>query len=289
MNSILQNTDIRAERPCADCAGDGAGAVAYAPPPNGSSRGGPSRVERIYETLREDIFELRLRPGDRVSEGAVAERFAVSRTPAREAMQRLQSDGLMRSYVRGGWEVAPIDFSRFDDLYEMRELIETYAVRRVCELYGQGVLSVMQALETLAASWTSWNGPLAAHRSNGQNSQSSQSGQVVAALDEAFHFAIVDVVGNAELSAALRRVTDRLRVVRRLGFVDGDGDCIGKMYGEHTALLDAIREARCEDAVALAAQHVRHSQAEICKLAAQRLARARHALARESVGSITRG
>ena len=86
-----------------------------------------SRADRVHYTLREEIFDMHLRAGDRFTEGALAERFAVSRTPAREALQRLQSDGLMRGYVRGGWEVVPIDNERFDDLYEMREMIETGA------------------------------------------------------------------------------------------------------------------------------------------------------------------
>ncbi|MGF6852747.1 DNA-binding GntR family transcriptional regulator [Paraburkholderia sp. CI3] len=80
----------------------------------------PSRADHVYVSVREDIFDMRLLPGDRVTEGSIAERFGVSRTPAREALQRLQSDGLMRGYVRGGWEVVPVDFKRFEDLYEMR-------------------------------------------------------------------------------------------------------------------------------------------------------------------------
>src|SRR5471030_927252 len=62
-----------------------------------------SRAEHVYFSLRDDIFEMRLLPGDRLTEGGIAERFNVSRTPAREALQRLQTDGLMQGYVRGGW------------------------------------------------------------------------------------------------------------------------------------------------------------------------------------------
>ncbi|MDH6152922.1 hypothetical protein OKW46_006912 [Paraburkholderia sp. WSM4179] len=61
-----------------------------------------------------------------MTEASIAARFGVSRTPAREALHRLRSDGLMRGYVRGGWKVVPIDFKRFEDLYEIRKLIETF-------------------------------------------------------------------------------------------------------------------------------------------------------------------
>lgn len=60
---------------------------------------------------------MHLLPGDRVTEARIAERFGVSRTKAREALFRQQSDGLIRDYVRGGCEVVPIDFKRFEDLY----------------------------------------------------------------------------------------------------------------------------------------------------------------------------
>lgn len=235
------------------------------PTPLRAAPGGASRADRVYENLREDIFELRLLPGVWLTEAAVAARFAVSRTPAREALQRLQGDGLMRGYVRGGWEVAPIDFSRFDDLYEMRELIETFAIRRLCERHARGERAAMQALDALGAIWLV---PEAARLTDARR---------VAALDEAFHLALVDAVGNAELSAALRRVTDRIHVVHRLGFVYGER--VGETYAEHAELLDAIRAGRAGAAVELAERHVRRCRAEICRLGAQRLELARDALA----------
>ncbi|MBB5448171.1 DNA-binding GntR family transcriptional regulator [Paraburkholderia sp. WSM4177] len=81
-----------------------------------------------------------------MTEGSIADRFGVSRTPAREALQRLQSDGLMRGYVRGGWEVVPIDFKRFADLYEMRKLIETfrYGTNAIAQETAQHVPNVVR-------------------------------------------------------------------------------------------------------------------------------------------------
>ncbi|WP_321905371.1 GntR family transcriptional regulator [Paraburkholderia tropica] len=231
------------------------------PTPLRAARGGASRADRVYESLREDIFELRLLPGVWLTEAAVAARFEVSRTPAREALQRLQGDGLMRGYVRGGWEVAPIDFSRFDDLYEMRELIETFAIRRLCERHARSDRAAVQALDALGAIWLV---PEAARLTDARR---------VAALDEAFHLALVDAVGNAELSAALRRVTDRIHVVHRLGFVYGER--VGETYAEHAELIGAIRAGGVGVAIELAERHVRRCRAEICRLGAQRLELAR--------------
>jgi DNA-binding GntR family transcriptional regulator len=208
-----------------------------------------SRADRVYVQLRDDIFEMRLLPGDRFTEGSVAERFQVSRTPAREALQRLQSDGLMKGYVRGGWEVVPIDFKRFDDLYEMRELIETFALRKVCSALDTRAPELGAMLDTLAAIWD-----VPAKRR-------IRDGRELAMLDEAFHQALVDATGNEELMSAMHNVTDRIRIVRRLDFVYGD--CNTETYEEHAAILRAIRERRTCEALQLLEAHIRSSRTAV--------------------------
>jgi DNA-binding GntR family transcriptional regulator len=224
-----------------------------------------SRADRVYIQLRDDIFEMRLPPGKRITEATVAERFQVSRTPAREALQRLQSDGLMQGYVRGGWEVIPIDFKRFDDLYEMRELIETFALRKICGAPGALASEVASMLDALAEIWEV------------PPEQRIRDGRDVAALDEAFHQALVDATGNEELMSAMRNVTDRIRIVRRLDFVYGN--CAPQTYEEHAAILRAVRERRTSEAVCLIEEHIRASRTEVRKLTLQRLQDARTTVA----------
>ncbi|MFP3569156.1 GntR family transcriptional regulator [Paraburkholderia sp. SIMBA_030] len=231
---------------------------------NDTTRSPSSRADHVYFSVRDDIFDMRLLPGDRLTEGSIAERFGVSRTPAREALQRLQSDGLMRGYVRGGWEVVPIDFKRFEDLYEMRKLIETFAVGRLVAADTSLSGSVTQMLDRLDAIW------------NVPHAQRIRDGREMVTLDEAFHQALVTAADNAELSAAMQRVTDRIRVVRRLDLVYGD--CIDDTYDEHVALLDAIRNREAERSVALIARHIEGSRAEVRSLTAERLQRARTAM-----------
>jgi DNA-binding GntR family transcriptional regulator len=219
--------------------------------------GGASRANYVYAQLRDDIFELRLLPGDRLTEGAIAERFNVSRTPAREALQRLQGDGLMQGYVRGGWEVVPIDFKRFDDLYEMRELIETFAIRRLCQRDGPLSAELDRLLDQLDAIWQAPPG------------ERLTGGREVAMLDEAFHLALVSATDNDELTSALQRVTDRIRVVRRLDLVYGN--CIDETYEEHATILAAIRAGDTEVALACITQHIQGSRSEVRKLTVHRL------------------
>ncbi|MDR6444283.1 DNA-binding GntR family transcriptional regulator [Paraburkholderia terricola] len=231
---------------------------------NNTTRSSSSRADHVYFSVRDDIFDMRLLPGDRLTEGSIAERFGVSRTPAREALQRLQSDGLMRGYVRGGWEVVPIDFKRFEDLYEMRKLIETFAVGRLVAADMSLSGSVQQMLDRLDAVW------------NVPRVERIREGCEMVALDEAFHQALVIAADNSELSAAMQRVTDRIRVVRRLDLVYGD--CIDDTYDEHIAILDAIRHRETARSVALIGRHIEGSRAEVRSLTAERLQRARTAM-----------
>ena len=81
-------------------------------------------AERIYGQLKDDIFEFRLLPGDRFSEGEVAERMAASRTPVRQALYRLEREGYLEVYFRSGWQVKPFDFAHFEELYDVRIVLE---------------------------------------------------------------------------------------------------------------------------------------------------------------------
>jgi len=90
---------------------------------------GLSRAEFAYTRLREEIRERRLRPGDRLREVEVAERLGVSRTPVREALKRLESDGLVQDLPGRGLSVTELVPGRVMEIYAMREVLEGAAAR----------------------------------------------------------------------------------------------------------------------------------------------------------------
>ena len=90
-------------------------------------------ADRVYAELKDQIFNFSLLPGDRFSENEVAERMDVSRTPVRDALYRLQQEGYVEVYFRSGWQVRPFDFAYFEDLYDLRIVLEEAAVRRLCD------------------------------------------------------------------------------------------------------------------------------------------------------------
>ena len=214
------------------------------PPPKSSSL-----PDYVYGNLRDDIFGLRLLPGDQVTETDIAAYFDVSRTPVREALQRLQRDGLMQGYVRGGWEVVPVDFKRYEDLYEMRRIIELHAVTRLCRddtTIDQLLIDDLQKI---------WCCPV---------SERQVDGLQVASLDEAFHQTLVRATGNLEMATTFDRLTDRVRIVRRLDFLYGD--CVQLTYDEHAAILGAIAKRDSAAALRLMTAHIEDSHVSVRQL-----------------------
>jgi len=91
-------------------------------------------AERIYLQLKDDIFNFRLLPGDRFSENDVADRMETSRTPVRQALFWLEREGYVEVFFRSGWQVRPFDFDYFEQLYDLRIVLELEAVKRLCAL-----------------------------------------------------------------------------------------------------------------------------------------------------------
>lgn len=96
---------------------------------SGSDRQYASRSELVYKELREAIEQGELKPGDRVMEVEVAEWLKVSRTPVRDALRRLESEGVLALEPRNGLVVASLDRQAMLELYAMREVLEGTAAR----------------------------------------------------------------------------------------------------------------------------------------------------------------
>ena len=87
-----------------------------------------SLAEHAYAQIKQKIFNFEMMPGDLISEGNLAKLVAVSRTPLRQALQRLQHGGFIKAIPKIGWQVSPLDFNKLDELYDFRILIELNAL-----------------------------------------------------------------------------------------------------------------------------------------------------------------
>ena len=235
--------------------GDGRPVVEKAPHPD--RRVG--LAVRVFEDIKGDIFDFRLMPGDRFTEAEVAQRMWVSRTPVREALYRLESEGYLEVMFRSGWRVRPFDFRKFENLYDVRVVLETAAVRRLCEMPERPSLDDLKGV---------WLVPVG---------ERIGTGRLVAAADEAFHATLVAATGNDEMARIHHEVTERIRIIRRLDFTKEQR--VDATYLEHAKILRAVLQRRVDQAQLLLRTHIEESKAEVRKIPLHMLHEARAAAA----------
>jgi DNA-binding GntR family transcriptional regulator len=217
-------------------------------------------ADQAYGRIKQMIFAFTLMPGDRFSEGELSQRLAVSRTPLRQALQRLEREGFLQVMPKIGWQVAPLDFDVFDELYDLRVLLECHAARRLAERDDSDE-SAREALRSLAAVWMV------------APEERLNEGDEVGRLDEAFHALLVQGGGNREMARVHREITERIRIIRRLDFTKRAR--VEATYDEHARILRAITRRRAEEAQRLLRAHIEQSKLEVRHITLDMLYQAR--------------
>jgi len=200
-------------------------------------------AERAYAQIKQLIFDFVLLPGDRFSESDMAGRVQVSRTPLRQALQRLQREGFLQVFPKSGWQVEPLDFEVFDQLYDFRVLMETHAVAKLCEAEDR---PTPQGLGRGVA---------------GKSGERHPVHTRVDRLDEDFHAALVRATGNAEMIRVHDDITERIRIIRRLDFTKPAR--VEATYQEHARIIRAITQRRSDEAQRLLRAHIEQSKLEV--------------------------
>lgn len=111
--------------------------------------------ERAYQYLKEQITSLRLRPGDRLRAIAIADALSMSRTPVKEALGRLEQEGLVARSSGWGYVVKNVDLKEARDTYKVREALEVEAAREAIERIDKATLDRLRAI--LKTAETQWN------------------------------------------------------------------------------------------------------------------------------------
>ncbi|AYG03025.1 GntR family transcriptional regulator [Gryllotalpicola protaetiae] len=195
--------------------------------------------DRAYEDVKARILTSELAGGDLISEGEVADRLNISRTPVREAFLRLQAEGFMKLYPKRGAMITPIARSEARDVIDARNVLETHAVRQATTSAERTERLVAELRDNLQ---------LQKDRIADRN----LGGYALA--DAEFHAAIIRAGDNALIAQFYSTLYDRQVRMARSSIPT---DLIaGDVVGEHAALVDAI-EARDGDRFdALLATHL---------------------------------
>ena len=157
-------------------------------------------VEQAYAIIREAILSGEFNRGDRLREEDLAQRAGVSRTPVREALRRLDSEGLVAFAPNRGASVTAWSEQELDDLYEARALVEGYAAEQAAKKIGPEQLGQLESLSARMHKLAK----------GGQDEDMDQMSQ----LNNEFHRIITAAGGNSHLESLVRSFTDATLVYR---------------------------------------------------------------------------
>ena len=208
-------------------------------------------ADQAHAQLKQLIFDCALMPGDRCSECELAQRQAISRTPLRQALQRLEREGFLQLLPKTGWQVAPLDFDTFDELYDLRILIECHAAAQLASAPERPMLAALADVWLVTPA------------------ERLTDGATVGRADEGFHHQLVQASGNREMARVHREITERIRIIRRLDFTQPHR--IHATYDEHGQILRAVIRRRADEANRLLRSHIETSKAEVRKITLHRL------------------
>lgn len=195
-----------------------------------------SIVEKVYLRIRDMAIDFDFKPGERLNEVALAKELGVSRTPLREALNRLSIEGLLRFIPGKGFFCRDLDVQEIFALYELRKSLEIAALRLAIRRASDA--DIREALTFLDST-----GPEAGERTIAE----------MVELDEAYHERLMAMAGNAEMLRVLKNVNARIRFVRWIDMNRGDRPASQR---EHHSLLEAMQARDETNAVAILERHI---------------------------------
>ncbi|MEU5220313.1 GntR family transcriptional regulator [Streptomyces sp. NPDC020807] len=200
----------------------------------------------VLEELRRAITSGELRPGDQIRQETLAARLDVSRVPLREALKSLEAEGLVVHRIHRGYFVAELSLADLEEIYRIRELLETEAVRTAVRRMPDGTVDALEAIQR-------------------EVERAAADGDVtaMAAANRRFHFTLVEASGMPRLIRLIATLWDSTDAYRSLYYTElahreqavhehravlsallhGDEDAVVRWLDEHRAhAVAALRE-----------------------------------------------
>lgn len=210
-----------------------------------------SYVEYAYDQVRRMTVTFELRPSERLNESVLCKLVGVSRTPLREALNRLASEGFLRSIAGQGFFCRDLDPDEIYQLYQLRKVIEVGGVKLAVEHAQDADINALEA-------FIEQTGPEAGDRTNDQ----------LVELDETFHESLLRLSGNAEMLQVLRNVNAKIQFVR---WYEMDRSERPVTQGDHRQILVALRARDASLCVDILERHIDRRREQIVSAIRDRL------------------
>ena len=200
----------------------------------------------VFNTLRQEILTGKLKPGERLMEIHLANKLGVSRTPIREAIRKLELEGLVIMIPRRGAEVAQITLKSLKDVMEVRRALDVLAIELACERMGQEALdSLYRACENFRAAVRTGDT------------------RMLAEADVAFHDRIVLSTGNTRLIQLVSNLSEQMYRYRFEYIKDESGH--KNLVNEHRMIYESIMKGDKAGAAAAARLHIDNQEKSIAR------------------------
>ena len=198
----------------------------------------------VFNTLRQAILRGELKPGERLMEIQLANKLGVSRTPIREALRKLELEGLVNMVPRKGAEVADITEKSLRDVLEVRKALEELSVQLACEKITE---EEIEELKRVAERF--------------KDTLNDQDVTKIAEADVAFHDVIYTATDNQKLILLLNNLREqmyRYRVEYRK-----KEEAYPQLIAEHEELIDNISKRNKEEATRIMCEHIDNQVATV--------------------------
>lgn len=200
----------------------------------------------VFNTLRQAILTGELKPGERLMEIHLANKLGVSRTPIREAIRKLELEGLVTMIPRRGAEVAQITGKSLQDVLEVRRSLDALCAELACERISEEEL---EALETACKTFE----------------EATHTGEVraIAAADVALHDIIIRATDNKRLVQLVNNLAEQTYRYR-FEYIK-DYSMHGRLVEEHRVIFEAIRKRDKATAAQAAVIHIDNQMDSIAR------------------------
>lgn len=197
----------------------------------------PPAAERVYDHIKRGVLDRSYEGGTLLTEGHLAAAVGVSRTPVREALLRLEVEGLIKLYPKKGALVLAVSAQEIADVVETRLLVEEFAVRQAVPASPRLLARLEELLD--------------------EQRLRAEAGDLeeVAVTDRCFHAEIVRDAGNQILSRLYDQMRDR-QLRMGVAVMEAHPDRVALNITEHAEILGAIRAGDADAAASCVRRHV---------------------------------
>lgn len=198
----------------------------------------PAKADIIYDELKKRIIQLEMTDGSQLTEEALAEEFSASRTPVRQALQRLARENFVELIPFVGCVVHQLTISDIEEIYTLREALEGMAARCAAQIIDEQNLKIIE-----------------------EDIRRSQTGEEGGTDGKVMHEVLLSLMGNSRIDQIMNNVSEQVRWLHNYSLtLSGQSE---RARLEHEAVLGALRSHDGEEAERRMRVHIRNTKESV--------------------------